>query len=329
MKKKTYKHIPIKSNVQRQPKNYYYTDAAKAQQVSNGNESKNGSQKPKKRTNRKKNNKDQRLQNKESDSDEFSLLRRELAEIKTKFASEEAPYLFMQEGFRSKKKDIDYNFQYLYFHHWMRQEDLECYIKEIYTQYNDHSITCMIYSIYLVMNRVGWKFHVLIKRYHYCSAFEQELQSAMKMTEYIIIGGDWNAHHPAWLDHNIDDVGECILDFIVSNGLHIITTLPFDSTFMKDNATSSIDITLCSSSILQFVSNWGQMMLNWILRLKRNIDNWMKSIDPIVSRDQDSLDKAVESWTKCVVEAGEATIGIKTIWKGDKPWWSDSQKKNP
>ncbi|ETO35037.1 hypothetical protein RFI_02037 [Reticulomyxa filosa] len=31
LKKKTYQHIPIKSNVQRQPKNYSYTDAAKDQ----------------------------------------------------------------------------------------------------------------------------------------------------------------------------------------------------------------------------------------------------------------------------------------------------------
>ncbi|ETO36483.1 hypothetical protein RFI_00575 [Reticulomyxa filosa] len=38
---------------------------------------------------------------------------------------------------------------------------------------------------------------------------------------------------------------------------------------------------------------------------------------------KETLDKAVESWTKCVVEAGEATIGIRTIWKGNKPWWSD------
>ncbi|ETO01915.1 hypothetical protein RFI_35524, partial [Reticulomyxa filosa] len=29
----------------------------------------------------------------------------------------------------------------------------------------------------------------------------------------------------------------------------------------------------------------------------------------------------VESWTKYVVGAGEATIGIKIIWKGNKPWW--------
>ncbi|ETO34127.1 hypothetical protein RFI_02967, partial [Reticulomyxa filosa] len=51
------------------------------------------------------------------------------------------------------------------------------------------------------------------------------------------------------------------------------------------------------------------------LRLKRNIDNWKKSID--------SLDKAVKSWTKCV-GAGKATICIRMIWKGNKMWWSDS-----
>ncbi|ETO35534.1 hypothetical protein RFI_01529 [Reticulomyxa filosa] len=70
------------------------------------------------------------------------------------------------------------------------------------------------------------------------------------MTEHIIIGGDWNAHHPAWLDHNIDDVNECTLDFIVSNELNIL----------------SIHCHL----------------------------------------------------TKYVVEAVEATIGIKTIWKGQQ-----------
>ncbi|ETO00336.1 hypothetical protein RFI_37111, partial [Reticulomyxa filosa] len=156
---------------------------------------------------------------------------------------------------------------------------------------------------------------------------------------------------------------ECILDFITSNGLHI-NTLPFDCTLMKDNATSSIDITLCSSSILPLISNWRtddveldvhsdhlpitfnikttwfsprierQKIKTWNLisnkweqfrlRLKMNIDNWMQSIDPNVSRSTETLDKAVESWTKCVVDAGEATIGIRTIWKGNKPWWSDS-----
>ncbi|ETN97410.1 hypothetical protein RFI_40119, partial [Reticulomyxa filosa] len=132
-------------------------------------------------------------------------------------------------------------------------------------------------------------------------AFEQELQSATKMTEYIVIGGDWNAHHPAWLDQNIDDVGECILDFITSNGLHIINTLPFDCTFMKDNAilplisnwrtddveldvqsdhlpiTFNIKTTWSSPRIeRQNIETWNLRSNKWEqfrLRLKRNIDN--------------------------------------------------------
>ncbi|ETN98665.1 hypothetical protein RFI_38827, partial [Reticulomyxa filosa] len=36
-----------------------------------------------------------------------------------------------------------------------------------------------------------------------CSHFKQELQYAQKITKYIIIGGDCNAHHHEWLDHNI------------------------------------------------------------------------------------------------------------------------------
>ncbi|ETO11148.1 hypothetical protein RFI_26231 [Reticulomyxa filosa] len=164
------------------------------------------------------------------------------------------------------------------------------------------------------------------------------------------------AHHTFLSPYDTDDVSECILDFIVSSGLHILNAMPFDSTFMKDNATSSIDITLCSSYILPFVDDWRtddieldvhsdnltvtfnikttwssplierQKIETWNLRsnkweqfglrLKRNIDNWMQSI---VLSNTDTLDKAVESWAKCVVEAGEATI-----WKGNKPLWSDS-----
>ncbi|ETO36193.1 hypothetical protein RFI_00870 [Reticulomyxa filosa] len=61
----------------------------------------------------------------------------------------------------------------------------------------------------------------------------QKPQNNRKDDAIKIIGGDWNAHHPACLDHNTDDV------FIVSNGLNIINTLPFNCTFMKDNATTN------------------------------------------------------------------------------------------
>ncbi|ETO36683.1 hypothetical protein RFI_00379, partial [Reticulomyxa filosa] len=139
-------------------------------------------------------------------------------------------------------------------------------------------VLCRRDLMYLIMNHVEWKFHALIKKSHCYSAcnqfniqaFEQELQFAQKITEHIVIEGDCNAHHPAWLDQNTDDVGESILDFIVSNGLHIINALPFNYTFMKDNATSSIDITLCVSSILPLLAIGGQM-LNLIISQLRPI----------------------------------------------------------
>ncbi|ETO08966.1 reverse transcriptase, partial [Reticulomyxa filosa] len=87
-------------------------------------------------------------------------------------------------------------------------------------------------------------------------AFEEELKEAQKITEHIIIGGDWNAHNPAWLDNNIDHIGEIVLDFIVSNNLHILNSLPFDTTFLKEGGSSSIDISLCSHSLLPLCSNW-------------------------------------------------------------------------
>ncbi|ETO36248.1 hypothetical protein RFI_00814, partial [Reticulomyxa filosa] len=50
-----------------------------------------------------------------------------------------------------------------------------------------------------------------------------------------------NSQHLNTFDRNCN----CILDFTVYNGLHIINTLSFDRTFMKNNETLSIDITLC------------------------------------------------------------------------------------
>ncbi|ETO08846.1 hypothetical protein RFI_28541 [Reticulomyxa filosa] len=194
--------------------------------------------------------------------------------------------------------------------------------------------------------------------------FEQEVAAARKVTELIIIGGDWNAHHPAWLDENIDNIGENVLYFIVQNGLQILNSSPFNHTFEKNNGKSSIDISLCSHSILNLCSNWRtdndeldldsdhlpitfsiradwssstikkQKIETWNLRnnnwelfrqiLKYNLEKWYESLTPYLPNNPEFLDAAVESWTECVVDAGKRSIGMKTIWKGNKPWWSDS-----
>ena len=92
------------------------------------------------------------------------------------------------------------------------------------------------------------------------NSFEKEVQEAKKVSQNIIIGGDWNAHHPAWNDDDVDHIGENILDFI-NNNMHILNSSSFRHTFEKHGdggriSLSSIDITLCSSSLYQFCSNW-------------------------------------------------------------------------
>ncbi|ETO06818.1 reverse transcriptase, partial [Reticulomyxa filosa] len=202
--------------------------------------------------------------------------------------------------------------------------------------------------------------------FHLCY-FQKEVLAARQISEHIIIGGDWNAHHPAWLDKNIDEMGEAILEFITSNDLHILNSFPFDCTYQNNNASSCIDITLCSSSLVGLCSNWRtdddeldvhsghlpitfnilaqwapqnikrQNIVTWNLSsdqwemfrhyLAANLKVWSDSIPNSLQGSSDALDQAVEAWTHCVVETGKATIGQKTIWKGNKPWWSNKLHK--
>ncbi|ETN97936.1 hypothetical protein RFI_39586 [Reticulomyxa filosa] len=187
------------------------------------------------------------------------------------------------------KKDIDYNFQYLYVHHW---------------------------------SETG-RFGVLCRRDLHSTLAVFALPEMRLSSRFISI--KWlTIEYPIWmsLSFNILMISSVLdtitLTIVVGTlELHIINTLPFDCTFMKGNATSSIDITLCSSSILPLISNWRtddvelyvhsdhlpitfnikttwsssqierQKIETWNLRsnkweqfrlrLKRNVDNWMQS----------------------------------------------------
>ncbi|ETO36480.1 hypothetical protein RFI_00582 [Reticulomyxa filosa] len=89
---------------------------------------------------------------------------------------------------------------------------------------------------------------------------------------------------------------------------NIINALPFDYTFMKDNATSSIDINYVHLLFFHLLAIGGQMMLNWMCT-------------PNHVQYQNHM-------TKCIVDAGEAIIGTKTIWKGNKPWSKSIMKES-
>ena len=76
----------------------------------------------------------------------------------------------------------------------------------------------------------------------------------------------------------------------------------------------------------QKIETWNLRNSNWELFrnvLKNKLDTWRNDLPEIVLEIPQTLDEAVESWTKCVVEAGEMTIGFRTTFKGSKSWWSD------
>ncbi|ETO36363.1 hypothetical protein RFI_00698 [Reticulomyxa filosa] len=134
------------------------------------------------------------------------------------------------------------------------------------------------------------------KKYYYyaCDHFNiQELQHDMKLLNILSleIGMQIILH------------GRIIISTMWANVLLISLSLPNHVQYQTTWSLQRIE--------LQKIETWDLRNKCEQFRLRLNIENWMKFIDPIVSREQDS-------WIK------QATIGIKTIWKGNKPWWSDS-----
>ncbi|ETO08417.1 endonuclease/reverse transcriptase, partial [Reticulomyxa filosa] len=185
------------------------------------------------------------------------------------------------------------------------------------------------YNINGFYYRVGLKLTFKVK----------EIKEARKITNFIVIGGDWNAHHSAWFDKDIDDIGESLIDFIINNNLQILNSSPFDHTYEKDGKKSSIDITLCSESISRWCSNWRtdndeldvhsdyllitfniKKIETWNLRsdkwnsyrqiLESKLDEWKKNLQLWNQDDKQLLDCAVDSWTNCVVEPANKAMDI-------------------
>ena len=209
----------------------------------------------------------------------------------------EQPHVcLIQEGFRSKPKNTEHHFQYMYNNYWSEtgrtgifcRRDLHSTQRLLNPFQNKFEsfgyescwveISCpgetkpiLFCSFYRNIQRTSIKYEDSImeldEKEHQIPSFdltefEKELRKAQEITKNIIIGGDWNAHHPAWLDKNTDSIAEYVLDFIFNNNLHILNDYPFNCTFNKDGVSSCIDITLCSSSILNVFSNWRTDNLN-------------------------------------------------------------------
>ncbi|ETO36919.1 hypothetical protein RFI_00141 [Reticulomyxa filosa] len=183
-----------------------------------------------------------------------------------------------------------------------------------------------IYSSYLVSSCVGSGQMPVRKKFDHVlhcdlDEFEKEVKDARKISELIVIGGDWNSHHTAWLDKTIDEIN---YEFP-----------PLCHTFKKDGRESSIDITLCSESIASRCGNWRtdsdeldvqsdhlpttfNIRANWsnpeikkqkIETWNLRSDKWEQYIN--LKRKLEEWEQSLPWWPDDVVEAAKETIGTK------------------
>lgn len=72
----------------------------------------------------------------------------------------------------------------------------------------------------------------------------------------ILMAGDFNARHSLWGDRLTDQKGEDLVDFILINDFDIINPDDSPPTFESTRGKTSIDLTLSSHNLTEFVSNW-------------------------------------------------------------------------
>ena len=71
----------------------------------------------------------------------------------------------------------------------------------------------------------------------------------------IIIGTDANSHHTSWGSTDINNRGEFLLDYVVSEELFILNT-GAEPTFETINRKEVLDITLSSNNLTSIIDGW-------------------------------------------------------------------------
>ena len=72
---------------------------------------------------------------------------------------------------------------------------------------------------------------------------------------YLTISSDCNSHHALWGCEYNNKRGESLVDYILSNDLHVINT-GSKPTFQVKNRSQILDITLASTNMLDHIENW-------------------------------------------------------------------------
>ena len=73
---------------------------------------------------------------------------------------------------------------------------------------------------------------------------------------YLTVSTDCNSHHALWGCEYNNKKGESLVDYILSNDLHVINT-GSKPTFQVKNRSQILDITLASTNMLDHIENWS------------------------------------------------------------------------
>ena len=169
----------------------------------------------------------------------------------------------------------------------------------------------------------------------------------------IIIGGDANAHHVEWGSTDINPRGEQLLDWIGASNLTLLNE-GNTPTFMTQNRSEVIDISLCSMDILGQTEGWDVMsdesfsdhaIIRWHMMLAPKIipityrnpkkADWERYVEileaelrdfnrePITSREE--LEGRTAELTRVLQKAFDKVCPLRTFApKSDQytPWWN-------
>ncbi|KAI5703571.1 hypothetical protein M8J75_013476 [Diaphorina citri] len=105
----------------------------------------------------------------------------------------------------------------------------------------------LIISVYISPNIPNTEFEDIIN--NLCDTLRENSRL------HWIVGGDFNAKARDWNSHTTDIKGTILLDAIASIGLCLLNQGD-TPTFVRNNQTSFIDITLCSISVVRNITDW-------------------------------------------------------------------------
>ncbi|KAJ8735608.1 hypothetical protein PYW07_007228 [Mythimna separata] len=194
-----------------------------------------------------------------------------------------------------------------------------------------------------------------------CSAYldgtkNEPSEELAKVVEYacannaeLLIGCDANAHHTNWGSTDINDRGELLHDFVLTNRLQIVNE-GCKPTFVTRSRKEVLDVTLATIHTARLISNWHvsdepSMSDHRLIKFALNTSNIRETITfrdvkatdwdlyrrklqerlqdfPKTIRSPETLDYAVAQATEAITASYEESCPLRTVRDRKVTWWN-------